>query len=122
MKTIEFWDKETPVNGVEASKILQNAFFKNARRLFLIKDDVTGIASNIESVDIIRSNMELGAECTDEEVAAAYLEKITNPPAVAARTYAAIPAMEEPGTDNDRLAGIESKLDKILSLLEAWQG
>lgn len=113
MKTIEFWDKESPVNGVPASEILKDVFFNNARSLFLIKDDITSIVSNIESVDIIRSNMEMGTEYTDEEVAEAYLNFMENPPMMM--------SAENEIPVEIRLANMESKLDQVLSILNTKQ-
>lgn len=113
MKIIEFWDKESPVNGVPANKILEDAFFSNARSLFLIKDDVANVVSNIESVDIIRSNMEMGTEYTDEDVAEAYLDFVENPP------QPMMMAAENEISVEIRLANMEGKLDQVLSILNA---
>lgn len=77
----KWWDKEEPINGVEASEILKDNFFKNARKLFLIYDNEIEpiLVSQIQSVDIIKSNNKWQS-LSDDEVMAAYLEEQLNPP------------------------------------------
>nr|DAQ05509.1 MAG TPA: Acyl-CoA carboxylase epsilon subunit [Crassvirales sp.] len=76
MKVIEFWDRKSPINGLEAEKILKDVFFKNARKLFLVKDNETGVVYNIENVDIIKDVVSLPGNPTDEEIAQAYLNEL----------------------------------------------
>lgn len=74
----EFWNKQTPINGVEAGDILKDSFFSNARSIFLIVDE-NRVVTRIESVDVVKSNNGWNDK-TDEEVATCYLDSIINPP------------------------------------------
>ena len=69
-----------PINGVSAMEVLKDNFFKNARKLFLIYDDETGIVSQIQSLDVIKSNNSKYSGKTDEEVMQLFLEEQLNPP------------------------------------------
>lgn len=69
------------INGVKAEKVLQDNFFKNARKLFLIYDDETNQVSQIQSLDIIKSGNKKYSGKSDDEVLALYLEDQINPPA-----------------------------------------
>lgn len=109
MKIIEFWDKKSPVNGVSAEELLKDNFFKNARRLFLIKDDITGIVSNIESVDVIKSNLEMNA--SDEEVAQAYLDSMMIQPMMAMSAEPTISDLQ------NQINKLSTKIDMILEKL-----
>ena len=77
MQRIEFWDKQTPINGVPSETILQDGFFRDARSVFLIVDENNAV-THMESVDIIKANNGWNGK-TDNEVAAAYLDVILNP-------------------------------------------
>lgn len=70
--TIDFWNKQTPINGVAAEELLRDPFFANARSLFLVREG--SIVTRIESVDVIRSNNKLD-EMTDEQVAQWYIDE-----------------------------------------------
>ena len=61
-------------------EVLKDNFFKNARKLFLIYDDETGIVSQIQSLDVIKSNNSKYSGKTDEEVMQLFLEEQLNPP------------------------------------------
>lgn len=112
MKTIEFWNKKTPINGVEANEILKDNFFKNARSLFLIKngDQVT----NIENVDVVKTVIEMDG--TDEEIAQAYLDymEMQNNPEMQPMMLSAEPTISDL---QFQLNEVNEKLDKILEIL-----
>lgn len=122
-KEILFWDKKTPINGVEATEILKDAFFRNARKLFLLKDSVSGLITNIESVDVIKSTLELSADTPDSDVPTKYvqyledLEKQTEEEANQVQPMMARMATGS-GVDLNTLAEqldrIETKLDVLL--------
>lgn len=123
MKTIQFWDKESPINGIEASEILKDAFFRSASSIFLIVDSYSHRVTNIENTDVIRSTLSLGEEYTDQEVADQYLEYLENIKNIQAEE-AIQPMManayvqEEETIDlSDILKSIEDKLDLILEKL-----
>ena len=118
----EYWDKQTSINDVEAEKILEDNFFKNARRIFLVRDDITNMVTNIESVDTIKSILKLNKDTSDDDVITAYvqyIEEMNKPEEV---TEEAQPMMTRAFTTNDVdysaiLQDIQYKLDLILEKL-----
>ena len=65
----EIWDKQSPINGIEAEKVLKDASFRNSNVILVIVDDKV---TQMEIPATLRSIYSL--EGTDEEVAEAYLE------------------------------------------------
>lgn len=77
MRTVEKWDKKSPINGIEADVILKsNPLFVNANIYLVINE---GRVERIENVDTIRRN--LGYKGTDEEVMVQLLASINEPDA-----------------------------------------
>lgn len=117
----EYWDKQTSINDVEAEKILEDNFFKNARRIFLVRDDITNMVTNIESVDTIKSILKLDKDTSDDDVITAYvqyIEEMNKPEEV----VEAQPMMARAFATNDIdysaiLQDIQYKLDLILEKL-----
>lgn len=118
----EYWDKQTSINDVEAEKILEDNFFKNARRIFLVRDEITNMVTNIESVDTIKSILKLDKDTSDDNVVTAYIqyiEEMNKPEEVVEEVQ---PMMARAFSTNDVdysviLQDIQYKLDLILEKL-----
>lgn len=118
----EYWDKQSSINDVEAEKILEDNFFKNARRIFLVRDEITNMVTNIESVDTIKSILKLDKDTSDDNVVTAYIqyiEEMNKPEEVVEEVQ---PMMARAFSTNDIdysaiLQDIQYKLDLILEKL-----
>lgn len=118
----EYWDKQSSINDVEAEKILEDNFFKNARRIFLVRDEITNMVTNIESVDTIKSILKLDKDTSDDNVVTAYIqyiEEMNKPEEVVGEVQ---PMMARAFSTNDInysaiLQDIQYKLDLILEKL-----
>jgi hypothetical protein len=118
----EYWDKQSSINDVEAEKILEDNFFKNARRIFLVRDEITNMVTNIESVDTIKSILKLDKDTSDDNVVTAYIqyiEEMNKPEEVVEEVQ---PMMARAFSTNDVdysviLQDIQYKLDLILEKL-----
>jgi hypothetical protein len=73
MKTVEIWDKESPINGVDAETYLKSNPYMRGVTVFFVKED--GRITRIEDVNILKSVYAL--EGDDTEVAAQF-EKLVN--------------------------------------------
>lgn len=75
MRTIKKWDKESPINGISAEKVLNsNPSFQTGNFYLVMNGDCV---ERIEKVETIRTNT--GFEGTDEEVMNKYLASIEDP-------------------------------------------
>ena len=74
MYTYEIWDKKSPINEIDAEKILNDTpMFENSDVLLVYKN---GIVTNIESMNIIKTFDFKYENMTNEEIAKDYVENL----------------------------------------------
>ena len=117
----EYWDKQS-INDVEAEKILEDNFFKNARRIFLVRDEITNMVTNIESIDMIKSILKLDKDTSDDDVITAYvqyIEEMNKPEEIVEEAQPMLARAYSANTTDysSILEDIQNKLDLILEKL-----
>lgn len=125
----KIWDKQSPINGVQPEEFLKDNFFAQARQIFLLIDDVSDRVTNVESVDVIKSMLELPKETDDETVIARYIEFLEEQKAEAKRQREsavqckaapmAVNSVDNSGEILTALQTIAEKLDAILAKMNA---
>lgn len=118
----EYWDKQSSINDVEAEKILEDNFFKNARRIFLVRDEITNMVTNIESIDMIKSILKLDKDTSDDDVITAYvqyIEEMNKPEEIVEEAQPMLARAYSANTTDysSILEDIQNKLDLILEKL-----
>lgn len=73
---IEIWDKKKPINGVNADDVLNSDPILRSSEVVLTISDNTGRVEQINSVDILRSNLKLDNSLTPLQVGEAYLKSL----------------------------------------------
>lgn len=81
MLNARIWDKTSPINGVDAEKILQaNSSIQREECVFLVyNESIPNTIQRIELMSVIRSNNGWGSDYTNEEVISMYLQKANAP-------------------------------------------
>lgn len=69
----EIWDKQSPINGVDAQVVLNEPLFNNASEIILIKNE-HNLVSNIEIATTIREVLGVSQDTPVELVAEMYIQ------------------------------------------------
>lgn len=72
------WDKQSPINGIEAVDIIGAEQMLNDDKFFVLYDDNLVITS-IESVNTVKSILGITTDETIDIIAAKYIEYISTP-------------------------------------------
>ena len=107
----EVWDKSTPINGVEASKVIEDMSLQNARDIILVM--IGDRVIEVSDADVLRINNDISLDIDVNEVGEIYatkLEEERNAPQI---------NLEEVQAGLRILSDVkqEDKVDNILAML-----
>lgn len=113
----KIWNKKDKIKGTDAEYVIKSHNIKESDEIFLVIDDC-GIITEIQFVDIIKSNLQLNKDLTAEETAQAYIdykkEEENNTIKEQISLEETSKKIEILQAENNRLKEVEKEQDKMI--------